>query len=138
MLCILATGNSQQGEATGFRLGKATVNSVFHETCAAIWSALQEMFVSFPTEDQWKKIALEFWIFWNFPLCLGAVDGKHEVIKAPANASSDFYNYKGTHTIVLMAAADAKCRFTMVDKGDYGRESDGGIFFSLCIWTSID
>ena len=133
-------------------MGRSTVCSILKETCEAIWTALQPQYVKAPSsEEEWKGISKQFGQIWNFPNCIGtiqflahtifagnpfmhtvyvytgAIDGKHVVMQAPVNAGSSFFNYKGTHSVVLLAVCDAHYRFILVDIGDSGRHSDGGV-----------
>ena len=81
-----------------------------------------------PDENRWRQIALEFNERFDFPLCLGAIDGKHIRIKKPHRSGSKYYNYKGYCSIVLLAVSDANGKFVIVDVGSYGGNSDGGVF----------
>ncbi|XP_046674734.1 pre-miRNA 5'-monophosphate methyltransferase-like [Homalodisca vitripennis] len=42
-------------------------------------------------QDEWKIIANDFEITWNYPNCIGAVDGKHIVIQSPVKSGSLFF-----------------------------------------------
>ncbi|GFS11557.1 protein ANTAGONIST OF LIKE HETEROCHROMATIN PROTEIN 1 [Elysia marginata] len=123
---FLSTGESFQSLAFRFRLGHETVRVIVKETVQVIWRNLQPQEMPVPDKEAWEQIANGFYERWQFPLCASAVDGKHVQLKAPADSSSQYYNYKGHHSIVLMAICDSK--FVVIDVGAYGSSSDGGIF----------
>jgi len=54
-----------------------------------------------PNKHKWTEVANAFHLRWNFPNCLGAIDGKHIAIKCPDNANSLYYNYKVSNTFKL-------------------------------------
>lgn len=96
----------------------------------------EEGFLSFQmptTSYEWKGVAKQF-EKWNFPHCVGAVDGKHITIWPPKDGGSYYFNYKGSHSIVLMAVVNANYEFMYVDVGTNGRVSDGGVWAnsSMC------
>ncbi|XP_068205614.1 putative nuclease HARBI1 [Palaemon carinicauda] len=126
-LCFLATGNSYQSLQYSFRVEASTISKLISEACKAIISAYNDEVLRCPkTEEAWKEVAARFTSRWNYHNCLGAVDGKHITIKKPPNAGSYYYNYKGFHSIVLMAVTDASYKFPYVDVGAEGGASDGG------------
>ena len=111
-----------------FRVGKSTVKEIVVETCLAIWHSMKDEVLPPPTPDRWKLIEEGFRIRWHFPNCIGALDGKHIMIKSPAKSGSLFFNYKGHFSTNLMALVDANYHFVFVDIGEYGSNSDGSVF----------
>lgn len=124
---FLATGCSFRSLAFTFRMGKTTISKIVVETCSAIWDKLLPSYLPEPTVDMWKSNSNDFYKNWNFPNCLGSIDGKHIRIHQPQNSGSMYYNYKHFFSIHLLAVSDANYKFVMVDIGAYGRESDGGV-----------
>lgn len=90
------------------------------------------------TKNDWNKIIMGFNASWNFPNCIGAIDGKHIVIECPSNSGSNFFNYKGTYSIVLLALVDNNYNFTCIDIGAHGSMSDGGIFNKSSLKKGIE
>ena len=106
----------------------STVQKIITRTCDIIWSELQPTLMPVPTKENWQHMESSFSTRWNFPNCVGTLDGKHVVMTAPAKSGSLFHNYKGTFSIVLMALVDSSYRFTFADIGDYGSNADGANF----------
>ena len=84
-------------------------------------------------QHDWKAISDAFMSKWQFPHCLGAVDGKHVVMMKPWKSGSLYYNYKDTCSIVLMALVDADLKFIAISTGSYGRNSDGAYFLAATL-----
>lgn len=82
----------------------------------------------FPSRpEDWIEISRDFEELWDFPFCVGAMDGKHVAINEPPNSGAHCFNYKGFYSIVLFGIANAKYEFIYVNVGTNGRVSDGGI-----------
>ncbi|XP_030758575.1 putative nuclease HARBI1 isoform X2 [Sitophilus oryzae] len=137
-LRYLATGDSFQSLMYLFRIPTNTLSQIIPEVCKAIYDVLKDDYLKMPnTEAEWTKIADDFNTKWNFPNCLGSLDGKHINIKAPPNSGSLYFNYKGAHSIVLMALADANYKFTYINVGSPGRDSDGGVYSNCSLADAV-
>lgn len=94
--------------------------------------------MQFPnSEAEWEQIGLEFENRWQFPNCLGAVDGKHIRIRPPPGSGAYYYNYKQFHSIVLMGIANSNYEFIMFDVGTNGRISDGGVINNTPFYKAL-
>lgn len=68
---------------------------------------------------------------------VGAIDGKHINIFAPDD-SSDYYNFKGAHSVILLALVDHDYCFSYVDIETNGRASDGGVFHQSSLGKALE
>ncbi|XP_049513040.1 uncharacterized protein LOC125940654 [Dermacentor silvarum] len=110
-------------------IGRSTVSDIISETTQVIWETLKKRYVKCPTKpEEWRDIARGFEQRWNFPNCVGSIDGKHVTVEAPCNSGSENFNYKGSFSKILMAVCDSAYKFLYVEVGRSGGESDGGVF----------
>lgn len=124
----MATGNSFNSLHFEFLLGTTTIREIVRDTCDKLWNNLQPLYMAKKSQNDWVKIADEFYLRTQFPNCIGAIDGKHIRIKQPADTGSLHYNYKHYFSIVLLALVDADYCFSAVDIGAYGGSSDSHVF----------
>ncbi|KAH7951316.1 hypothetical protein HPB52_007742 [Rhipicephalus sanguineus] len=119
-ICLryLASGMAILDVAMAFRVGIETARVAIHCTCRVLWDVLSPLYMKPPTGAEWHEIASGFWQRWQFPNCLGAVDGRHVQIKCPRKSGSLYFNYK----------RECQYLFRLIDVGAPGRFSDGGVF----------
>ncbi|XP_050312544.1 uncharacterized protein LOC126747785 [Anthonomus grandis grandis] len=127
-LRYIASGNCFKSMGYSYRMSDRTVSNIVNEVAGAIWKRMQPLCMPQGTAEHWTSIAHGFEERWQFPHCIGAIDGKHALIKKPSLSGSSFFNYKKIFSIVLMAIVDYK--FITIDVGSMGRFSDGNIFGS--------
>ena len=84
------------------------------------------------------KISGAFQSRWNFPNCLGAIDGKHIQIRPPPGTASEYFNYKKTFSCVLLAIAGPNYECNYTDVGSNGRMNDSGVWNRLDLRRKIE
>lgn len=124
----MATGETFESLGTQFRVSSNWIGAIVRKVLRSIVENLFGREIPTPTCESFKKNAFEFETQWNYPNCVGAIDGKHIRIRCPDRSGSMYINYKMFHSIVLLAIVDANYKFTAIDVGSYGREGDAGIF----------
>ena len=77
---------------------------------------------------EWLDIAHGFKVKWDYPFCIGAVDGKHIAIQQPPGSDSYFFNFKHFFSMLILAVADANYKFVYVNVRAAGRSGDADVF----------
>ncbi|XP_065321355.1 uncharacterized protein LOC135928818 [Gordionus sp. m RMFG-2023] len=119
-------------------MGISTIQLIIITTCTAIFEVLENIHLKPPNLNDLKIIADQFEKSWNFPNCVGAIDGKHIEIRNPAKSGSLYYNYKQYFSIIPQALVDGRGRFMVIAVGSYGSESDGGVYSNSLLSKMIE
>ena len=138
-LRFLATGESFENLMFQFKIHKSTSSQFIPRVCEAIYNNLKDKYLKLPqTTQKWINCDSEISQRWQFPNCIGAADGKHISMFHPKDSGSDYYNYKGFFSVVLLALVDYDYKFTFVDVGCQGRITDGGVFRNSYLCKALD
>ena len=138
-LRYLATGDSYHSLMYGFRVASNTISKFIPEVCNAIIEEYAPEVLACPTTPEaWKAVSDKFTQRWQFPHCLGALDGKHIRMKAPAGEGSNYFNYKGFHSVILLGLVDADYKFLWVDVGANGSSGDAQVFKNSELKAAIE
>ena len=101
----LVSGDSYPTLQFAFRV--ATINKFVPEVCDAIIRAYRDEVMTCATSpEDWLEVESVFRQRWNIPHAMDALDGKHIPIRCPRQGGSLYHNYKGFHSIVLLALVD--------------------------------
>jgi hypothetical protein len=66
----LAHGNAVRTQSWNYRIGRSTAYKIIPEVCEAIWAALHATYLAEKNQEQWAKVAEDFYVKWQFPqLC---------------------------------------------------------------------
>lgn len=114
--------------AWDYYVGKTTAHIVIKRTCNIIWDTLLPIYMPVATKEHLEKTVEGFYKRWNIPNCFGALDGKHVAIQCPQHSGSDYFSYKKSFSLVLMATCDAFYKFVYVDIGGVGSQHDSTTF----------
>lgn len=68
-----------------FRVSKTSVSYIVIEVCHSIWTTQRDVHMRKPSITDFEKTADAFYNKWNFPNCIGSIDGKHIRVKCPKN-----------------------------------------------------
>lgn len=109
-------------------MGKSTVWRYFKQFVHASHLQLVPDQIKWPTHDDFKKIANEYELRWNYPMAIGSLDGSHIKIQVPKEEKSAYINYNNSYSMTLMAICDANYEFYSCFCGMSGRNHDSRVF----------
>ncbi|KAJ8683379.1 hypothetical protein QAD02_019171 [Eretmocerus hayati] len=123
----LATGASYDTLSALFRVSSQSVT--VNQVTAAIWACLKPLLFQDLDEEFWTGRIEEMSWEWDMEHCVGAIDDKLVTTQALPNNGSMVYDNKSQshHSVHLQDIFDVYQRSILVDVGDAGRQSDGGV-----------
>lgn len=100
-----------------FDVSKSTAWLNVNKVCTVL-AKLSGNYIRWPSGNKVKETMAKFKRRQGFMNVIGAIDGSHIPICAPAKQQAAYCNRKGYHSVVLQAVCDADYYFTDVFAGN--------------------
>ena len=136
-LWCLATCSEYRTIAHLFGLACCTVCVIVHDTCKAIVSTLQKLFIKFPDGDERKRVVEGFKSMWGMVQCVGSIDSCHIPVMPPSSNHTDYYNRKGWYSIILQTVVDYEYIFRDICVGWPGSVHDARVYKNSGIYNKL-
>lgn len=94
-----------------FLISNQVISTIVLEVTAVIWAVLKDEVFEPLTPDFWRRKAAEFETMWDFPMCVGAMDGKHcfvQVMNDGVGGYSDVSAIVNTHYIMAFLISEIR------------------------------
>lgn len=124
----LASSAEERTVAHLFGVSRPSVNLIFREFCRVVVQRLEHLYIRFPQPCELAEHLRQFEAVLGFPQGVGALDGCHLEVCPPKDNASDYYNYKGWYSIILLAVADHNYKFLSTSVGSPGKNHDANVF----------
>lgn len=124
----LASGHSFNSLLYQYLLGASRIREIATTTCEQLWSVLQLLFISSKQEEDWIKVADDFYqqIYKFSKHNRGS--GRKTHPNGTTGSRTSYLNYEKFFSCVVMAWVDADYKFVAIDVGSFGTCRDSEIF----------
>ena len=137
-LYYLADEGRMRKTANSFGLSRSSVSLIIRRVCRAICEHLEPQLIRLPiTEAEVQEKTKNFFERFQFPQCMGAVDGTHIDIKRPSHKATDFINRKSWFSINVQACCDYNGQFMDVVVKWPGSVHDARVFTNSALNTKL-
>lgn len=136
-LYYMAQGTGWKGAADCASIGESTVHKYVAHLLQGCMVVLQPLYMPAapPTAEALQQIRAQFAARRGFPNVGMAVDGSHVPFRAPSKYYNDYRNYKGWHSILVVAFVNSYHLFVNGEVGSPGRSGDNTVL-STCAFLS--
>ena len=111
-----------------FQIHCTTIGRFVPLLCKTVYNCLKEKYLKIPsTEKELNSLTDVTFDCWQFPNTIGAADGKHNSLFHSNSNGSEYNNYKGFFSLVILALFNYNYKFIFIDIGSRGRINHRGI-----------